>query len=89
MSRLLILAAAFYAAVTIINHLNPGPGEADVRGQASGQLPACGPWWPSTEGCRSRSWLRQVAELAAGGGGLLDVPEASDAESAPLGVACE
>jgi hypothetical protein len=35
MSRLLILAAAFYAAVTIINHLNPGPGEADVRGPAT------------------------------------------------------
>ena len=35
MSRLLILAAAFYAALTIINHLNPGPGEADVRGPAT------------------------------------------------------
>jgi hypothetical protein len=35
MSRLLILAAAFYAAVTLINHLNPGPGEADVRGPAT------------------------------------------------------
>ena len=35
MTRLLILATAFYAAVTIINHLNPGPGEADVRGPAT------------------------------------------------------
>jgi hypothetical protein len=35
MTRLLILAAAFYAAVTLINHLNPGPGEADVRGPAT------------------------------------------------------
>jgi hypothetical protein len=35
MSRLVILAAAFYAAVTLINHLNPGPGEADVRGPAT------------------------------------------------------
>jgi hypothetical protein len=34
MSRLLLLAAAFYAAVSLINHLNPGPGEADVRGPA-------------------------------------------------------
>jgi hypothetical protein len=30
--KLLILAAAFYAAVSLINHLNPGPGDADVRG---------------------------------------------------------
>jgi hypothetical protein len=34
MIRLLILAAAFCAAVTLINHLNPGPGDADVRGPA-------------------------------------------------------
>ena len=34
MSRILFLAAAFYAALTIINHINPGPGEADVRGPA-------------------------------------------------------
>jgi hypothetical protein len=32
--KLLILVAAFYAALTLINHLNPGPGEADVRGPA-------------------------------------------------------
>ena len=35
MTRLLILAAAFYAALAIVNHLNPGPGEADVRGPAN------------------------------------------------------
>jgi hypothetical protein len=34
MTRLLILAAALYAALAAINHLNPGPGEADVRGPA-------------------------------------------------------
>jgi hypothetical protein len=33
--RLLLLAAALYAAVTIINHLNLGPGDADVRGPAT------------------------------------------------------
>jgi hypothetical protein len=33
--KLLILAAAFYAAVTLINHLDPGPGDADVRGPAT------------------------------------------------------
>jgi len=32
--RLLLLAAAFYAALTIINRINPGPGDADVRGPA-------------------------------------------------------
>jgi hypothetical protein len=32
--KLLILVAAFYVALTLINYLNPGPGEADVRGQA-------------------------------------------------------
>jgi hypothetical protein len=35
MSRLLILAAAFYAGLAIINHLNPGPGDADVRGPST------------------------------------------------------
>jgi len=34
MTRLLILAAALYAALAIINHINPGPGDADVRGHA-------------------------------------------------------
>jgi hypothetical protein len=33
--KFLILVAAFYAAVTLINHLNSGPGEADVRGPAT------------------------------------------------------
>ena len=32
--KLLILAAALYAALAIINRINPGPGEADVRGPA-------------------------------------------------------
>ena len=32
--KLLILAAALYAALVTINHLNPGPGDADVRGPA-------------------------------------------------------
>ena len=35
MTRLLILAAALYAALCIVNRLNPGPGEADVRGPAT------------------------------------------------------
>ena len=35
MSRILLLAAALYAALAIINHLNPGPGDADVRGSAT------------------------------------------------------
>lgn len=34
MTRLLIIAAALYAALVAINHLNPGPGDADVRGPA-------------------------------------------------------
>lgn len=34
MTRLLILAAALYAALAIVSHINPGPGEADVRGPA-------------------------------------------------------
>ena len=32
--KLLILTAALYAAVAIVNRLNPGPGDADVRGPA-------------------------------------------------------
>ena len=35
MSRILLLAAALYAALVAINHLNPGPGDADVRGPAT------------------------------------------------------
>lgn len=34
MTRLIILIAALYAALAIVNHINPGPGEADVRGPA-------------------------------------------------------
>ena len=34
MSRILLLTAALYAALVAINHLNPGPGDADVRGPA-------------------------------------------------------
>lgn len=32
--KILFLIAAFYAAISIVNHLQPGPGDADVRGQA-------------------------------------------------------
>ena len=32
--RLLLLIAAIYAALVAVNHLYPGPGEADVRGDA-------------------------------------------------------
>lgn len=32
--KLLILAAALYAALAIVTQVNPGPGEADVRGPA-------------------------------------------------------
>ena len=35
MTRLLLLTAAIYAALALINHLNPGPGDADVRGPAT------------------------------------------------------
>lgn len=34
MIRLLILAAALYAALALVNCLAPGPGEADIRGPA-------------------------------------------------------
>jgi hypothetical protein len=37
--KLLLLAAAFYAAVAIVNHINPGPGDADVRGPAQSVSP--------------------------------------------------
>ena len=37
--KLLILAAAFYAAVAIVNRITPGPGDADVRGPAQSVLP--------------------------------------------------
>ena len=32
--KLLLLAAALYAALCIVNYINPGPGDADVRGPA-------------------------------------------------------
>ena len=32
--KLLMLTAALYAALALINRINPGPGEADVRGPA-------------------------------------------------------
>jgi hypothetical protein len=34
MTRLFLLASALYAAVALINYVNPGPGDADVRGPA-------------------------------------------------------
>ena len=33
--KLILILAALYAALVAVNHLNPGPGEADVRGPAS------------------------------------------------------
>jgi len=37
--KLLLLIAALYAALAIVNHLSPGPGEADVRGPATSVQP--------------------------------------------------
>ena len=37
--KLLILAAALYAALCIVNRINPGPGDADVRGPAQSVSP--------------------------------------------------
>jgi len=37
--KLLLLTAALYAALVAVNHLNPGPGEADVRGPATSVQP--------------------------------------------------
>jgi hypothetical protein len=37
--KLLLLAAALYAALVAVNRLNPGPGEADVRGPATSVKP--------------------------------------------------
>jgi hypothetical protein len=37
--KLLLLTAALYSALVAINHLNPGPGEADVRGPATSVEP--------------------------------------------------
>ena len=33
--RLILILAALYAALVAVNHLNPGPGDADVRGEAT------------------------------------------------------
>lgn len=33
--KLILILAALYAALVAVNHLNPGPGEADVRGPAT------------------------------------------------------
>jgi hypothetical protein len=33
--KLILLTAALYTALVAINRLNPGPGEADVRGPAT------------------------------------------------------
>ena len=33
--KLLLLTAALYAALVAVNRLNPGPGDADVRGEAT------------------------------------------------------
>jgi hypothetical protein len=37
--KLILITAALYAALAIVNHLNPGPGEADVRGDATSVKP--------------------------------------------------
>ena len=37
--RLILILAALYAALVAINHFNPGPGEADVRGPATSVEP--------------------------------------------------
>ena len=37
--KLILILAAIYAALVAVNHLNPGPGEADVRGEATSVQP--------------------------------------------------
>jgi hypothetical protein len=37
--KLLLFIAAVYAALVAVNHLNPGPGDADVRGEATSVKP--------------------------------------------------
>jgi hypothetical protein len=37
--KLLLLIAALYSALVAVNHLNPGPGDADVRGEATSVQP--------------------------------------------------
>jgi hypothetical protein len=37
--KLILLIAAIYAALVAVNQLNPGPGDADVRGPATSVKP--------------------------------------------------
>jgi hypothetical protein len=37
--KLILILAALYAALVAVNYLNPGPGEADVRGEATSVKP--------------------------------------------------
>jgi hypothetical protein len=37
--KLIIILAALYTALVAVNHLNPGPGDADVRGEATSVKP--------------------------------------------------
>jgi hypothetical protein len=37
--KLILILAALYAVLVAVNHLNPGPGEADVRGEATSVKP--------------------------------------------------
>jgi hypothetical protein len=37
--KLILILAVLYAALVAVNHLNPGPGEADVRGEATSVKP--------------------------------------------------
>jgi hypothetical protein len=37
--KLILILAALYAALVAVNQLNPGPGEADVRGPATSVEP--------------------------------------------------
>jgi hypothetical protein len=38
--KLILILAALYAALVAVNHLNPGPGDADVRGEATSVQPS-------------------------------------------------
>jgi hypothetical protein len=37
--KLILILSALYAALVAVNHLNPGPGDADVRGEATSVKP--------------------------------------------------
>jgi hypothetical protein len=37
--KLILILAALYAALVAVNHINPGPGDADVRGEATSAKP--------------------------------------------------